>query len=202
MATRKKKIRSLNIDSSSKSKTEKYTVKGLEGVVPQIRKIDNDMAKMQEHRKAMKNMIINKVMPIKEKEEKAGRLYKTFIIESDDGAPATVLYKNAFSKIPISNEEQMRKELGDYFNELYEITTQIAPRRGINWDKLRKVLDDKFDDFFGETRIIAHKKDFMERRAELRGEANKRVNDVLEQYTKDCQASPDLRVPKIEKPKG
>lgn len=202
MATRKKKIRSLNIDSSSKSKIEKYTVKGLEGVVPQIRKIDNDMAKMQEHRKAMKNMIINKVMPIKEKEEKAGRLYKTFIIESDDGAPATVLYKNAFSKIPISNEEQMRKELGDYFNELYEITTQIAPRRGINWDKLRKVLDDKFDDFFGETRIIAHKKDFMERRAELRGEANKRVNDVLEQYTKDCQASPDLRVPKIEKPKG
>ena len=197
MAT-KKKIKSLNMEGNGKSKTEKYTVKGLEKVVPQIREIDVDMVKLQKQRQVMKDMILNTVRPIKEKEERTGRLYKTFIIESNDGLAATVLYKNAFSKIPASNEEQMRKELKDHFDELYDVTTQIAPRRGINWDKLKTLLGDKFEDYFGETKIISHKKDFMERRAEMRSEVNKRTNDVLDQYTKDCQATPDLRVPKLE----
>lgn len=195
----KKKVKSLNLDSGDKSKTEKYTVKGLEAVVPEVRKIDEQMLKLQEHRQSMKSMILNKVMPLKQKEEKAGRLYKTFVVESDDGVPAQVVFKNAFSKIPVENLEQMRKELGNNFDELYEVTRTIAPRRGVNWDKLKKLLGSKFNDYFAETEVITHKKDFMERRAELREHVNKRTNDVLDQYTKDCQATPDLRVPKIPK---
>ena len=193
MAKTTTKVKSLNLDSS-KSKTEKYTVSSLKAVVPQIRTLDGQMEKLVEQRDLMKKMILNTVKPLKEKEERAGHLYKTFIIESDDGVPATVLFKNAFSKIPADNEPEMRKNLGEHFDELYEVTTQIALRRNVKWEDLRKVLGSKFDDFFGETKIISHKSDFMERRAELRGAAPKKVNDALDVYTKDCQATPDLRM--------
>lgn len=195
----KKKVKSLDFGDSKKSKTQKYTVTSLKAVVPEVRKIDENIVKLQENRKLIKTMILNTVIPIKKKEEKEGRLYKTFIVESNDGEPATVLFKNAFKNIPAHNEDKMREELGEYFDDLYEVKVNISLIPTVKWDDLKKALGNKFYDFFQETHSIAHKSDFMERRAEIRDKANRRTNDVLDTYTKECQASPDLRVPLAKK---
>lgn len=193
MAKTQKKIQSLDLDNS-KSKTDKYTVSSLKGVVPQIREIDSQMTKLAELREFHKKSILNYVVPLKQKEEKEGRLFKSFIIESDDDIPAVVLFKNAFSKIPISNEPVMRENLGEHFDELYEIDSQTALKSGVKLDELRMLLGKRFEDFFGESKYISHKKDFMERRAEMRGKVTKKVDEALDVYTKDTQATPDLRM--------
>ncbi|MCK5158846.1 MAG: hypothetical protein KAR08_06800, partial [Candidatus Heimdallarchaeota archaeon] len=126
MAKKKKPVQSLNMNGKSKSKTEKYELPGCESYVDQIREIDKQMEKLIKDREQMKQMILNKVIPTRQREEKAGRLFKTFVILGNNNTTAQVVFKNAFSKIPAENEETMRKELGECFEDFYQVTPTTA----------------------------------------------------------------------------
>lgn len=178
----------------SKTGVEKLEVSGFESVVPQIRKIDDQVTALQEQRLQMKDLILNKVRDVKRDTEEKGALYKSFIIKSEDDAPAVVQYKNMFSKLDPSNEEEMRKVLNGHYDTLFETKHDIKMKDNADLEKLRALLGDNFDVFFNSTKHIAFKKEFMENRASLRDKLTKQSNVVLDRWVSQNQASPDLRM--------
>jgi hypothetical protein len=70
--------------------------------------------------------------------------------------------------------------------------TALKPKP--KWDELKMILGKRADDFLSTSKHIAHKKDFMERRAELRDKVSTEVNKTLDEYTQSVQATPDLRL--------
>lgn len=178
----------------SNNGVEKMEVPGFESLVPQIRKLDEQMEELANKRDMMKALIINTVRDMKQKAEVNGSLYKSFTILSEDGQNATILYKNQFSKLDPENEESMRKTLKDSFETLFENAEDVTFKKNADTDVLRKLLGDKFEQFFSTKKYIKFCKDFMERRASLRPNLNKSTNALLDKWTSDNQASPDLRM--------
>lgn len=194
MAKKKSKTKLTMTSDRTKPEADKYDVSGFEETVVQIREIDSQMKELSESRNDLRGLIIDRVRILKEREEKKGNLFKTFVIASSDESPAVVLFKNAFSKIGVENEEVMRKELGPVFDRLYERKEQVSLKSKAKMDDLRKALGKRFSEFFDVKEHIAHKKNFMEMRADLRGEVSAKINAELDSYTKQCQSSPDLRM--------
>lgn len=176
------------------SKTEKYTVTGFENLIPEIRKINKDIEELNSKKNTMRDLIMNKVVDIKNKEEAAGRLYKSYIIASEDDEPVTVLFKNMFSKLSVDNEETLRKNLGEYFDKLFTKSVSTSLKRNVNLDTMKELLKDRFSEFFETSEFISFVKDFMEQRAELRSKLNKKTNVLIDKWTRECQAKPDLRL--------
>lgn len=182
-------------NGKTKQEVDKYEVDEFKDLVVTIREQDAKISALQETRNSMRQMIVDRVVLLKERAEKKGDLYKTFVIHSADDQPATVLFKNAFSKIGVENETQMRSDLGDeVFEELYERKESVSLKPKAKMDELRKKLGKDFEKFFNVNEHIAHQKNFMEKRASLRNKLSTKVNAELDNYTKQCQASPDLRM--------
>lgn len=179
----------------TKNEVEKFPVTGFEKQVPELRKIDIQIADLMTKRSEIKEKIVKKVVQSRKHWEKKGKFYKTFTIQSADGVDATVLFKNTFSKVDSEQEPEMRKNLTDkVFNELYEVTEATSLKPKTDWKELRTVLGKRTDDFLKTTKHIGHKKEFMEKRAELRSEVTVEINKVLDEYTESVQATPDLRL--------
>jgi len=173
---------------------EKFEVTGFESVVPQIRKIDSEIEELLKRRQGMKDLILSRVKELKKSQEQEGCLYKSFVIVSDVDPQPVVLFKNQFKKLDLDNEEVMRKILNGKFDELFEKSEDVKLKKKIDFDVLRKVLGDKFGTYFTDTEFIAFKDDFMELRAALRKKMGKKQNAVVDKWTADNQASPDLRM--------
>ena len=180
--------------SSSKAGVEKHDVTGFESVVPQIRQIDTDIAELNKKRNGMKDLILSRVKELKKELEAKKQLFKSFVVLSEDNAPAVVLFKNAFKKLDVSNEEDMRKVLNGKFDQLFEFVESVKLKSNADMDELRKLLGARFDDFFQTNKHIAFREDFMEQRTELRKKMGKRQNAIVDKWVADNQASPDLRM--------
>lgn len=182
-------------NGKTKKEVDKFPVMGYEKVIPRLRKIDADIMKLFEERKKLQETITTNVRKIRKHWEKKGKFYKTFVIQSADGVDATILFKNSFSKVDVDNEKEMREKLGDpVFNQLYEVVTVHALKNRIDWTELRKVLGNRSEEFVRASKHIAHKKGFMETRADLRNQVSTEVNKTLDEYTESVQAVPDLRL--------
>jgi len=174
---------------------EKMEITGLEAVVPQIRKIDTDIEALAKQREDLRGIIMNKVGPIMKDGLSKGHLVKSYIVKSEDGQPATVLYKNAYSKLDPSNEQSMKEFLGDMFSMFFSVQTSDASlKKNANTNELRKLLGDRFSEFFSETKSIDFTKDFMEKRASLHDQLKAPVRGQLDKWMGDHQAKPDLRM--------
>jgi len=182
------------LDGKKDNKVERFEVTGCEAKVVEIRGIDKQVEELQGKRTKLREVIIESVQKLRKAWEKKGKMYKSFTILSQDGVPATVLFKNAFSRIDPANELAMREALGKYFDELYSKSTSTALRKNADIDELKKLLGARFAEFFDQQTFIDHKEGFMEKRADLRSEVTKPINDALDSYTKDMQAQPDLRM--------
>jgi hypothetical protein len=190
MAKKEIQLKTLN----GKSETEKYEVTGFEALIPEIRKVDKEIEALDGKREAMRDAMMNRIRDIKLTEEEKGILYKTFIVNSADGIPATVLFKNSFSKLDVENEAVMRKMLGDLFDTLYTKESSMQLRKGVDLDALRKALGPLAETYFEKKEYIAFAKDFMEQRLPIRKTADKKVNAQIDKWASDCQAKPDLRL--------
>ena len=178
----------------SKTTVEKLEVTGFESVVPQIRNIDDQVTKLQEQRQLMKDLILNRVRDVKRDTEEKGVLYKSYLIKSEDDQPAIVQYKNMFSKLDLSNEEQLKKTLNSHYDLLFETQCDVKVKNNADIEKLRTLLGENFDVFFSSTKYIAFKKEFMENRAAVRDKLTKPSNAMLDRWVSENQASPDLRM--------
>jgi hypothetical protein len=190
MAKKEIQLKTLN----GKSETEKYEVTGFEALIPEIRNLDKEIEKLNEKRESMRDVMMNSIKNIKLVEEEKGILYKTFLVGSADGVPATVLFKNSFSKLDVENEEVMRKVLGDLFDTLFTKESTMVMRKGVDMEALRKALGAAAETFFEKKEHIAFTKDFMEQRLPVRKTATKQINAQIDKWTSDCQAKPDLRM--------
>lgn len=182
-------------NGKSKNEVEKFPVTGFEKEIPELRKIDGEIQALMEARNEIKARIIEKVVKSRRHWEKKGKFYKSFVIYSGDGVNATVLFKNIFSKVDPEQELEMRKLLtNSVFDELYDITEVTALKPKPKWDELKLILGKRASDFLQTSKHISHKKDFMERRADLRDKVSADINKTLDEYTESVQASPDLRL--------
>jgi len=182
-------------NGKSSKEVEKFPVTGFEKKVPELREIDKQIQELSERRNKIKEEILDKVVKNRRHWEKKGKFYKSFIIQSADGVDATVLFKNIFSKVDPEQEPEMRKHLTDaIFDELYEVTEITALKPKPKWDELKLILGKRVDDFIQTSKHISHRKDFMEKRAELRDKVSIEINKTLDEYTESVQASPDLRL--------
>jgi len=189
-----KKDIQLKILNGKNDTVEKYEVSDLKAVVPEIRKIDEEMKELSKKREALHDMIMDRVRAIRQDEEERGILYKTFIVDSTDGVPATVMFKNVFSKLDVENEPVMRKVLGDVFDTLFKKDENMVLRKTASLDALREALGDKAEVFFETKEFISFEKDFMEKRAAIRKNLKPNVNAQLDKWMADNQAKPDLRL--------
>lgn len=179
----------------TKNEVEKFPVTGFEKAIPELRSIDDQIANLLERRNTLKEKILDNVRKSRKHWEKKGKFYKTFVIQSADGVNATVLFKNAFSKVDQNQEPEMREKLTDViFEQLYEVVTVHALKSKPDWEELKKLLGKHADDFIRESKHIAHRKGFMEARADLRNQVSTEINKVLDEYTESVQATPDLRL--------
>jgi hypothetical protein len=182
-------------NGKTKNEVEKFPVAGFEKKVPELRKIDEQIAALMEKRQSIREEITKKVTQSRKHWEKKGKFYKTFVIHSADGVDATVLFKNTFSKVDPEQEPEMRKNLTDaIFDALYEVVEVTALKAKPDWAALRTALGKAADDFLRTSKHIAHRKGFMEERAELRNDVSNEINKVLDEYTESVQATPDLRL--------
>lgn len=182
-------------NGKTKNEVEKFPIAGFEKKVPELRKIDQQIADLTEKRNTIKTEIIKKVVQNRKHWEKKGKFYKTFVIQSADGVDATVLFKNTFSKVDPSEEPEMRKTLTDkVFDELYVVTETVSLKPKTDWKELRTALGKKADEYLKTTKHIGHTSEFMERRAEMRADLKPEINKSLDEYTDSVQATPDLRL--------
>lgn len=180
---------------SGKHETEKYEVTGFEALIPEIRKLDKELEELSKKRESIRDTMMNHIKVVKQNEEEKGALYKTFVIASTDGVPASVVFKNAFSKLGIDNEEVMRKFLGDeVFATLFRKEETLSLKSNVDLDALKKILGDKAEVFFETKKFIAFEKEFMEKRAALRKDLKPNVNAQLDKWAVEHQAKPDLRL--------
>jgi len=184
----------LKILNGKNDTVEKYSLTGFEAMIPEIRKIDEEMESLNKKREEMRDMMMDRVRAIKQEEEERGILYKTFLVASADGIPATVMFKNVFSKLDVENEPVMRKVLGNTFSELFRKDKSMVLKKTASLDALREALGDKADVFFETKEFIAFEKDFMEKRAALRKDLKPNINAQLDKWATDSQAKPDLRM--------
>jgi len=173
---------------------EKFHVPGFESVVPQIRDIDEQIETLLKKRNDIKDLIVSRVKELKKELEQDGLLYKSFVIVSEDDPQPVVLFKNQFKKLDLDNETIMRDILNGKFDDLFEKDEDVKLKKNINFNELRKLLGDKFDTYFITKPYIAFKDDFMEQRAAMRKKMGNKQNAVVDKWTADNQASPDLRM--------
>jgi len=176
------------------NKVEKYEVTGLEDIPGQIRELDQKISELNEARESMRTMIMNYVAPIMKENTTKGLLYKTYLIASRDGVPAQVIYKNMFSKLDITNEKVIREVMGVYFEEFFLVETAQMMKNNVDVNRLKTILGDRYNDFFEDKSVVSFAKDFMEKRATLHPKLTKEIKAQLDNWTKDYQSKPDLRM--------
>lgn len=183
--------------SAESGKVEKAEVTGFEAVVVEMRRLDKEMERLAEEREKARDLIMNKVRAMFKENVDDGKLIKSYVVHSEDKVPATVLFKNAFSKLDAANEPAMREVLKDAYDSLFVGDTDIKLKKDVDFDVLRKLLGDKFDEFFAETNYIGFQKQWMETAMELRSKLTKSQVAQLDLWQKACQSQPDFRLPEV-----
>ena len=184
----------LNIPKEKKQ-VEKPKIKGFEALVATVRKQVTQIEEIQKQIKAAKEIVLNSVRLKRDESEREGKLFKTFIIESEDGEPGIVQYKNQYKKLPIDNLAKMHEALSaGVFDRLYEVVETISFKKDSDLELLQKLLGERFWDFFEKEITINHQSDFMEKRMAIRSELNTQQNRAVDDYTSQTQSKPDLRV--------
>jgi hypothetical protein len=176
------------------NKVEKFEVTGFEEKIARARRLQAEIEAKQAEIQEIRSDVTTKCDMYRKTWEKKGKFYKTFSINSADGTPASVVFKNQFSNIDISSEQEMRIVLGDTFNELYEIKKTVALNRGYDSEMMKKLLGSRYHEFFTEQEVIVNRGGFLEKRAELRAGMEAKLNKKLDEYSSSMQAVPEFRL--------
>jgi len=188
------KVLKLKELDSAKGGAEKAEVTGFEAMVPQIREIDKQMEELKGKREDLRGIIMNKVVPMMREGLSRGYLVKTYIVNSEDEKPATVLFKNMYSKLDPSNEAPMREVMGPLFDKFFTKTTDYTMKSSANKNELKKLLGDRFSEFFEDVEALSFTKEFMEQRAGMHDQLNANSRKNLDEWMAKHQANPDLRM--------
>jgi hypothetical protein len=173
-------------------KTPKLEVGGLENKVVEMRKRLADIESLEAQQKLDEEDVLTKVKGKRLAAEADGDLYKTALVNSGDGVPAKVTFKNQFKQISTEHEEALRTHLKTTYDTLFTTRHDVKLRDGVSIDQLKELLGDKLGLLFDVTPYIGVTSDFMEKRAALRRNLDKKTNAVLDSITEQAQYRPSI----------
>jgi len=168
-------------------------VTGQEERCARIRKLEaamaNTKAQLDEEKRALRNV----ALIVHDAAARNGRMRRNILFNSADGTPVRVTVRDAYSKLPASNEAALREALGERYHQLVTETTAVglAPKRtldqleaacGAYWPTVRELLAVK-------TTLKPSRK-FAELRAELLPVADDNLREALHTITRTCRQDP------------
>lgn len=179
---------------STKGGSPKLEIKGLEAVVARMRQRHMQIESMTTEQKLDETGMLTTVKEQRLSSEEAGQFYKVVLVDSADGIPAKVIFKNMYSKIDVSHEPELREHLKNGYDPLFEVRYDVKLRDNGNatYEKLKQLLGTNFELLFEVTPFISPKDEFMERRAQMRPMLDKKVNQVLDTVVEQAQYKPQV----------
>ena len=183
---------------TSKKTVEKLEIPGFEKVIDHLRGLKKQMDDLDTDFQQKRAPLVALAADEKRKAEDDGKLYKTIQFPSSCDVPAEVVFKNTFKALDVSNEKPMREALGTTFDELYKLSKVTSVKKDADLGVLKALLgDENFNKFFVTNEFIEHQDGFQERRAAMRPKISQKLNDIIDSFTRQCQAAPDLKLGKI-----
>lgn len=177
---------------TSGGQTPKLEVEGFEQKVVVMRQRLAQIESLEAQQKLDEEEVLGKVKAERVEAEASGELYKTALINSADGVPAKVQFKNQFKQISTEHEGDLRTYLKNVYDTLFSTRHEVKLRDGVSIERLREVLGDKIDVLFDVTPYIGVCPDFMEKRAALRRSLDKKTNAVLDSVVEQAQYKPSI----------
>ena len=183
----------INLTKPNKSSTTggspKLEIKGLEAVVARMRQRHMQIESAQTEQKLDEEQMLGAVKAQRLTSEEAGHFYKTIVVDSADGIPAKIIFKNMFKQIDTCHETELREHLKKGYDPLFETKYEVKLRdnSAATYEKLQQLLGNNLTLLFEVTPFIAPKDSFMEKRAQMRPLLDKKVNTVLDSVVDQAQ---------------
>jgi len=172
--------------------TPKLEVTGLEPQIAAMRQRLGQIESLKAQQAIDEKMVLDKVKVERVAAEADGDLYKTALVNSADGVPAKVTFKNQFKQISTEHEGDLRTALKTAYDALFTTKHEVKLRDGVTIEQLKAALGDKLGLLFDVTPYIAPQSDFMEKRAALRRTLDKNTNKTLDSVTDQAQYCPSM----------
>ena len=193
MATKKSTVPNIVLTSPTKKKKgkDKLEVEGFEQLVVDMRQRNQEMESLKAEQALDNNNLTERVKELRIEAEKSGTVYTVALVHSADDVPAKVVFKNQFRPIDESHRPELKRHLGKTYDALFD-EVEVATLRDDKLQELEKLLGNRFDEFFDKSTHIKPKKDYMERRGELRKTLSTKVNALLDMLIEQVQYKPQL----------
>lgn len=175
---------------SESKKSEKLKVKGLEELATKMQKRAQQIEVLSVEQKIDRKNLLTTVKQKRVEAEQNGKFCKTALVETNNKHPVKVTYKNAFSKINVEHEGELKSVLGNLYNSLYERHREVKLKADVDIEYVKQLLGDKLEALFDVTEYITPKGQFMEQRAAMRPTLNNKTNDLIDNLTDQVQHSP------------
>ena len=177
---------------SKKSDSSKLEIEGHEALVVRMRQRHMQIESLEAEQKIDEVELLEDVRASRLEAEEEGQFYKVILVNSADGVPAKVIFKNMFKQIDVAHEDELRRHLKNGYDPLFEVRYNVKLRDNTSVSRLRELLGPNCDLLFEITPYISPKKDAMERRAQMRPVLDKKTNAVLDSVFEQAQYKPQL----------
>lgn len=124
-----------------------------------------------------------------------GAFFKSCLVESADGSPALVTFKDAYGKVAVEHEEALSAVLGDLYPTFVKRKVSASVAADFTLDELKDAFGDKFpllNKFFKLEEALYFSGSLMETRAALRTNARKANMDTLDKIVEKVQHKPSI----------
>lgn len=185
-----------NKGTAGTKKKDKLHVEGLEETAAKVRERAEKIESLEAEQKVDKAKIVEVCKKERRDAEVSGDFHTTCLVESDDGKPVQVVFTNKFSKVDVTHESALKQALNGQFDTLFRKGVDVAMKDGITFEKLQKVLGDKFDAFAALcdlTEYLSPDRDFMQKRAALRPALDAATNSQIDAISDQTQYTPMVK---------
>ena len=179
---------------STKGGSPKLEIRGLEEMVARLRQRHMQIESLETEQAIDEDQLLTKVKDERLTAEMAGDFYKSVLVDSADGVPAKVVFKNMFKQIDCCHEPELREHLKKSYDPLFEVRYSMKLRDNgkASYDKLKQLLGNNLELLFDVTPFVSPVENFLEKRAQMRPLLDKKVNAVLDSVTEQAIYKPSI----------
>ena len=120
------------------------------------------------------------------------------------GQRAKVIWKDAYKKIKVKDEQSMKAELGEeLYSQLFKRQMDIQAQKGVSENDFLELVSQNYEPvrFLQELKFlmkvseyIAPVEDFMTKRQQLRHRLSEEANEMIDDLIVQCQYKPQVRL--------
>jgi len=179
---------------STKGGAPKLEIKGLEADVAKMRQRHMQIESLETEQALDEEKLLTTVKEQRLSSEVEGQFYKNVLVDSADGIPAKIVFKNMFKQIDCCHEPELREHLKKCYDQLFEVrySVKLRENNAVTYEKLKQLLGSNLELLFEVTPFISPRDEFMEKRSQMRGLLDKKTNAVLDSVTEQAQYKPSV----------